>query len=449
MFIVRRITYKLYPSRSQAAALSEALRLHQRLYNAALEERIDAWRKAKKSISYVEQAASLTQIRREDPAYRGLNCHSLQQTLRRLDRAFRAFFARVKKKAKSAGFPRFKALDRYPGWSYDTHGDGFKFAFGESGRHGKLYLQGIGTLKARGKPRSPATRIVCADVCRTGDGWYLSLVVEALPDRVGGKAAGGLDWGVSRFATIVTDAEAGVEPVPVAAEAPAFATPSFEEIENPRYLRRQAKRLRIAQRALARAKRGSNNRRKARRRVVRLYAKVRNSRSDFQHQLTHRLIGRFGLIATEDLQVKNMSASAKGDPAEPGKNVRQKAGLNRSILDTAPAAFIAKLRYKAEEAGSQIVLHRPTETKASQTCPACGHVKKKDLYERTHVCGACGHVEDRDAAAARVMLKLALGLQPVHGREPAEEVDLAARPKTRAAGRRTSKPRLEQPARAA
>ena len=125
MFIKRRITYKLYPSRSQASALNEALRLHQLLYNAALEERIDAWRKARRSVSYVDQAASLTQIRKDDPAYRSLNCHSLQQTLRRLDRAFKAFFARFKKGVAGVGFPRFKALDRYPGWSYDTHGDGF------------------------------------------------------------------------------------------------------------------------------------------------------------------------------------------------------------------------------------------------------------------------------------------------------------------------------------
>ncbi|MCA3264715.1 MAG: transposase, partial [Azospirillum sp.] len=130
--------------------------------------------------------------------------------------------------------------------------------------------------------------------------------------------------------------------------------------------------------------------------------------------------------------------------------VRQKAGLNRSILDTAPAAFVAKLSYKAEEAGSRLVLHRPTETRASQTCPACGHVHKKSLSERTHACAVCGHVEDRDAAAARVLLQLALGVQPAaRGREPAGEVDSAERPVTRAKRRRTSKPCREQPARAA
>ncbi|MFN8760476.1 MAG: RNA-guided endonuclease InsQ/TnpB family protein [Tagaea sp.] len=441
MLVKRRLTYKLYPSRSQALALSEALRLHQRLYNAALEERIDAWRKARKSVSYVDQAASLTQIRKDDPAYRGLNCHSLQQTLRRLDRAFKAFFARVKKNAAGAGFPRFKSLDRYPGWSYDTHGDGFKFASGENGHNGKLYLQGIGTLKARGRSRNRPTRILCADICRTGDGWYLSLVVEALPDRIGGQAACGLDWGVARFATLVTSDARG--------EGPQATVSAFESIENPRHLLRHAKSLRRAQRALSRKRRGSNNRRKARLRVAKLHARVRNARNDFQHQITHQLVKRFALIATEDLQVKNMTASAKGTSAEPGKNVRQKAGLNRSILDTAPAAFVAKLSYKAEEAGSQLILHRPAETRASQTCPACGHVHKKSLSERTHACAVCGHVEDRDAAAARVLLQLSLGTQPTRGREPAGEVDSAARPVTRADRRRTLKPRLDSPATAA
>lgn len=447
MLVKRRITYKLYPSRSQVAALSEALRLHQRLYNAALEERIDAWRKTRKSVSYFDQAASLTQIRKDDPAYRSFNCHSLQQTLRRLDRAFKAFFARVKNNAAGAGFPRFKALDRYPGWSYDTHGNGFKFAPGENGRNGKLYLQGIGTLKARGQPRNRPTRILCADVCRTGDGWCLSLAVEALPDRIGGRAACGLDWGVARFATLVT--ETGVTS-DAQGDGPQATSPAFESIENPRHLLRRTKDLRRAQRALSRKRRGSNNRRKARQRVAKLHARVRNARNDFHHQVTSSLVKRFALIATEDLQVKNMTASAKGTSAEPGKNVRQKAGLNRSILDAAPAAFVAKLSYKAEEAGSRLILHRPTETRASQTCPACGNVHKKSLSERTHACAVCGHVEDRDAAAARVLLQLALGVQPAaRGREPAGEVDPAARPETRAKRRRTSKPCLESPARAA
>jgi putative transposase len=443
MLVKRRITYKLYPSRSQAAAMTEALRLHHRLYNAALEERISAWRKAGKSISYVEQAASLTQIRRDDSAYRGLNCHSLQQTLRRLDRAFKAFFARLKKRKASEppGFPRFKSFDRYPGWSYDTHGDGFKFASGENGHNGKLYLQGIGTLKARGRSRNRPTRILCADICRTGDSWYLSLAVEALPDRIGGQAACGLDWGVARFATLVTSDARG--------EGPQATFSTSEAIENPRHLLRHAKDLRRAQRALSRKRRGSNNRRKARLRVAKLHARVRNARNDFQHQITHQLVKRFALIATEDLQVKNMTGSANGTAAKPGKNVRQKAGLNRSILDTAPAAFLAKLGYKAEEAGSQLDLHRPTETRASQTCPACGHVHKKSVSERTHACAVCGHVEVRDAAAARVLLQISLGTQPIGGREPAGEVDSAARPVTRADRRRTLKPRLDSPATAA
>ncbi len=433
MPVKRRITYKLYPSKSQDGLLLATLKLHQQLYNGALEERISAYRKAKKSISYVEQAASLTVIRREIPEYRGLNCHSLQQTLRRLDRAYKAFFSRAKKGAASAGFPRFKALDRYPGWSFDTHGDGFKFTAGADWINGKLYLQGIGTLKARGRPRQRPTRIVCADIQRKDGGWYLSLVVEALPVRESGAAACGLDWGTSRFATIATET----------------TDDRFEGVENPRHLKRQMKNLKAAQRALSRAKRSSNNRRKARQRLAKIHVKVRNARLDFHHQLTHRLIGRFGLIATEDLQVKNMTASAKGSMEKPGKNVRQKAGLNRSILDTAPASFIAMLSYKAEEAGSQIVLHRPLETRASQTCPACGHVQKKTLGERTHACSQCGHVEDRDSAAARVMLKLALGLPLNDGREPADEVGLAERPATNANRRRTSKPRLEQTARSA
>src|SRR3954452_9861444 len=107
LLVHRRVTYRLYPAPAQAAEMERACELHRGLYNAALQERVDAWRLARKSVGYAEQCRSLTQVRRENPEYLGMNAQSLQVTLRRLDLAFRAFFRRVKA-GEEPGFPRYK-----------------------------------------------------------------------------------------------------------------------------------------------------------------------------------------------------------------------------------------------------------------------------------------------------------------------------------------------------
>jgi putative transposase len=120
----RRVTYKIYPSKAQADRLEWLMGKHCDLYNAALQERIDAYQKNGLSIFFKDQAKSLTEIRADDPEYRSINAQSLQSTLRRLDDAFKHFFRRVKGGSGKAGFPRFKAKQRDGGWTYPTHGDG-------------------------------------------------------------------------------------------------------------------------------------------------------------------------------------------------------------------------------------------------------------------------------------------------------------------------------------
>ena len=137
---LRKTTYRLYPTPKQAIALDALLRSHQQLYNAALEERISAWSKAGKSIGYADQCKSLTVLRRDLPEWAdAANCSSQQMTLRRLDKAFAAFFRRVKA-GQTPGFPRFKSLGRFPGFSFKTHGDGWRFTPEDGWRHGSLRL---------------------------------------------------------------------------------------------------------------------------------------------------------------------------------------------------------------------------------------------------------------------------------------------------------------------
>ncbi len=393
----RRATFKLYPSRAQIAALERLCDLHRMLYNAALEERIEAYRKAKVSISYADQCKSLTVIRQNDPAFLAVNAQSAQVTLKRLDLAFRAFFRRCRS-GETPGFPRFRSRDRFPGFGFKTHGDGFRFTPRDGWRHGKLRLSGIGEMTARGEVRTPG-RIVCGDIQRKADGWYLSLVVECEPHRERGHREAGLDWGVETFATL------------------AYAPGEYDQFANDRPLADEQDALRTEQRALSTALRSKRSKRalKAKKAMARRHRKVANRRKDRNHQITAHLVRAHKLIVTEELAVANMTASARGTTEKPGKKVAQKAGLNRAILDATPGSFLSMLATKAEEAGCELVILNTRKERPSQTCPCCRAVRKKALSEREHQCG-CGFKATRDQASALAMLAAGLKLA---GREPA------------------------------
>ena len=241
----RKVTYKLYPNASQADGLLALLRQHKDLWNAALEERIDAYRKTGKSISYEDQCASLTQIRQDLPDdWAQSNCSAQQITLRRLDKAFKAFFARCAK-GQSPGFPRFKSIARMPGLGFKGHGDGWRFApnIANEGRpddfvvvrwakHGTLRLQSLGHIKCRGQARSAGIIKSCELLYRYGE-WSVSVTLEcADADVVRMRTehhAFGADWGVNKLLTLVRTDGAHSEVV--------------ETIENPRWIKPNQERL--------------------------------------------------------------------------------------------------------------------------------------------------------------------------------------------------------------
>jgi putative transposase len=376
--VKRKITYRLYPSARQQTALSVTLRLHQQLYNAALEHRINAYKKRGKSIGFYDQCSELTDLRREIPDYASINAQSCQVTLKRLDLAFGAFFRRVKSGDKKAGFPRFKAYDRYSGFGYKTHGDGWKLLSGNQGKNGFLRLSGIGQIKLRGKAKHVGVLKTCEIQHKQG-AWYASITLKCSPARVCGEQAIGIDWGLETFATIAKH-DGGAE-----------------EIANPRILRKHLKALQVKQRSLSRKKRGSQNRTRAKLKVAKLHSQVANARKEFMHQMTAKIVKSSSLIAVEQLNVKGMSSHGGS----------YKKGLNREILSAAPGMFHQMLKYKAEEAGIEWVSIATRAVKPSQTCHRCGHQAKKKLCERRHVC-ACGADCSRDENAARVILHWAL-----------------------------------------
>jgi putative transposase len=382
--VTRKITYRLYPTAKQAAALLQIKQLHQRLYNAALEQRCTAWKRQRASVSLAEQSKDLTLLRAEDEDMRRVNAQSTQVTLRRLDLAFQAFFRRVRA-GETPGFPRFKSLKRFKGWGYKTPGDGWRLTAGEHMRHGHLRLSGVGKVRLRGGARTVGEPKTC-EIIHTHGKWHVSIAITCPPEREMGTEVLGLDWGVETYATIAKE------------------DGTIETVENPQFFRRSEAPLKTAYQARDRAQKFSYVWRKYNKKVARMHRKIARQRQDFQHKLSAKLVSQARVLCTEKLQVKHMTTRP-----QPKQDASGKAGLHKSILDGAPAAFLRMLRYKVAETGIGVYVEAPTrDMKPSQTCHACGKIEKKRLDQRWHLC-QCGARCSRDANSARVLL--AWGMQ--------------------------------------
>ncbi|WP_432870374.1 RNA-guided endonuclease InsQ/TnpB family protein [Microbispora rosea] len=390
MGVRRSFTFLLRPTAKQAAALAACLEDHRVLYNAALEHRRTAYRKAGVTVRYGDQSAELKHIRADDPEGQGRWSFSSQQaTLRRLDKAFAAFFTRVRE-GRVPGFPRFKGRGWFDTVTWPKDGDGCRWdSQPEHPSVTFVRLQGIGHVRVH-QHRPVRGRVKTISIKREGTRWYVILScgyvpAEPLPQT---GAAVGLDMGVASLVT----------------------TSDGNPLDNPRHLEASAGRLAAAQRALARRKRGSRRRRKAVARVAALHAKVRRQRLDYAHKQALTLVCDYDVIVHEDLQIANMTRSASGTIETPGRNVAQKSGLNRSILDAGWGVFLRVLAYKAESAGRELIAVNPANT--SRTCSRCGHCAKDNRRTQAEfACKACGHTAHADVNAAKNVLRAGLALR--------------------------------------
>jgi len=392
--------FRLYPTRKQLARLQETLDACRQLYNAALTERGDAYnfhvkqhpnyydesarlaRSREIGINYYSQANQLPEIKdlRED--YHDIHSQVLQDVLRRVQKAFDAFFRRCKH-GEEPGYPRFQGKGHYASFTYPQAG----FSLTHDNR---VCLSKIGAIKVKLHRTIKGTIKTCT-IKREGDHWYVVFACEVermpLPEN---HEAVGIDLGLLHFATLSTG----------------------ETIENPRYYRKAAKRLERLQQALSRKQRGSTRRRKAAKQVAKAHRKVANQRKDFLHKASKQLVNRYGTIVFEELQPANMSKRPKPKQDENGKylpnGAAAKGGLNKSIVDAGWAMFQQFCLYKAANAGREVLFVTPNYT--SQVCSGCGQVKKKDLSERWHSC-ECGCSLDRDHNAALNILRLGRSLQ--------------------------------------
>ena len=344
----------MYPTRQQAHQLEQTLDTCRRLYNLALADRKIAYEVEGISRSYEDQAAMLT-IERKNGNFTGIYAHCLQDVLRRLDKAFKAFFRRVKSGEKP-GYPRFKGAGWYKSFTYPDSETGYKL------EGSKLTLSKIGTIRIF-KHREVEGKIKTCTIKKDHLGrWYAVLVteIEDVP-AIEAKTAIGVDVGLKSLIT----------------------TSTGETIEYPRYYVQAEKKLAAAQRSLSRKKRGSANRRKAKVKVAKISNRIQNLRDEFLHQVSRKLVDSADIIVFEDLNINGML-----------KNHH----LAKHIQDHAWGKLIQFTQSKAAKAGKVVELVDARYT--SQKCSQCGIMVPKTLAERIHACPNCGLEMDRDLNAS-------------------------------------------------
>ena len=376
--------YRIYPTKKQAHLLQEQLTLCAELYNAALQERRDAYRMCGKNVTYTQQAAQLHEIKALRTEYASIYSQVLQDVLRRVDKAFKAFFQRVKA-GLTPGYPRYKSRVRYASLTYPHSG------FGIDGQ-GKLSLAKVGHFKLM--QHRPFKGIVkTCSITRSATGkWYASFSCdEVVPDVLPpSENQVGIDVGLKTFAYLSNG----------------------EQIENPRFFRTDAKRLAKASHRLSRAEKGTKARAEKRRVVARIHERIRWRRENFVQQQSRNIVNRFGLIAVEALAIRNMIKRPR--PRLDGETGRflpngasTKTGLNTSIADAAWSAFFRALLYKVEETGRTVIKVPPAYT--TQACSNCDHRQEMPLSMRIYTCEQCGVTYNRDHNASLNILLTAIG----------------------------------------
>ena len=340
------------------------------VYNRTLSLERSIYKKDNKhSFKYAEAANRLPDWKKKNPFLKDCNAQVLQQSLKDLERAYKNFFG------KRANFPKYKKKYRH---------DSIRFPQGVELDEVKqqIRLPKIGWMGYR-KSRDIIGTIKNVTVSRRGEKWDVSIqteyeVVSSAPN----PSEIGIDMGVKRFATL--------------------SNGDFVEPLNA--FKQEQEKLAKLQRKLARQKKGSRNSRKTKRKIARLHRYIADSRRDFLHKTSTKIAKNHSIICVEDLKVSNMSASARGTKESPGKNVKQKSGLNRSILDQGWYGFFQMLSYKLEQRGGKLI--KVDSRNTSRTCPRCGLVSAENRKSQaTFACIGCGYRSNADEVGAINILR--------------------------------------------
>ncbi|MDP3840998.1 MAG: transposase [Oxalobacteraceae bacterium] len=361
--------YELMPNGEQQRAMRRFAGSCRFVFNKALALQAENYAAGNKFISYVAMAKLLTGWRNGDetPWLKDAPCHPLQHALKDLETAYKNFFA------KRTDFPCFKRKGC---------GDSFRYPDPKQIRldqaNSRIFLPKLGWLRYRNS-RDVLGELRNVTVSQSGGKWFISIqtqreVKQPLPTAT---SAIGIDVGIARFATMSDGSH--IAPLN-----------SFKKHQQ---------RLARFQRSMSRKVKFSSNWKKAKVRVQQIHSRIANARKDFLHKTTTTISQNHALVCIEDLQVRNMSRSSKGDSEQHGKMVRQKSGLNRAILDQGWGEFRRQLDYKVSWNGGILLAVPPHHT--SQTCPCCSHVSKNNrLTQAKFLCVDCGYENHADVVGA-------------------------------------------------
>jgi putative transposase len=361
--------YELMPAGDQQRNLLRFAGSCRFVFNKALALQKSNHEDGGKFIRYVEMANQLPAWKSEFAWLKGSPSQALQHALKNLDLAFTNFFE------KRADYPRFKKRGCGDSFRFPQ---GFKLDQGNS----RIFLPKLGWLRYRNS-REVLGVVRNVTVNNRNDKWFVSIqTAREVKQPVALGAAVGIDLGVVRFATL----------------SDGTVVPSLNSFKG------QQAALRKAQQALSRKKKFSNNWKKAKAKIQSIHVRIANSRRDHLHKASTTISKNHAMVVVEDLQVSNMSRSAAGTVEQPGRKVRQKSGLNRSILDQGWAEFRRQLEYKVLWAGGLFLAVPPQNT--SRTCPRCGHVSKDNRKSQAgFACVACNFTENADLVGAINILR--------------------------------------------
>lgn len=372
------------------------------VFNRALALQNENHEAGNKYIPYGKMASWLVEWKNatETQWLKNAPSQPLQQLLKDLERAYKNFFQ------KRAAFPRFKKRGQNDSFRYPQ---GVKL----DQENSRIFLPKLGWMRYRNS-RQVTGVVKNVTVSQSCGKWYISIQTESEVSTPVHPSASmvGLDAGVAKLATL-SDGTV------------------FEPVNS---FQKKQKTLARLQRQLSRKVKFSNNWQKQKRKIQRLHSRIANIRRDYLHKVTTTVSKNHAMIVIEDLKVSNMSKSAAGTVSQPGRNVRAKSGLNRSILDQGWYEMRRQLEYKQLWRGGQVLAVPPAYT--SQRCACCGHTAKENrLSQSKFRCQVCGYTANADVNGARNILAaghavLACGEMVQSGRplkqEPTEMIQATA-----------------------
>ncbi|MEM6399630.1 MAG: transposase [Cyanobacteria bacterium P01_D01_bin.116] len=366
--------YKIKPTKEQAAKIDNTLNMLRHQYNFLLDQRFSWYEQNRCSVdrcslicylpelteqpNYYNQKASLTQLKKERPWYKGIHSQVLQEVPKRVEKAFDRWL-KGDVNGKKSGRPRFKGEGQYKTFTYQQ----FKQ---HHFSNGFIKLSKIGDVKVIvHRPIPDGFRIKTVSVTKKADGYYVTL---SLDDKTVPKVKPDFD----------TDKIVGID----AGLIDFIVTSDNERVKAPKYLRASERKLRKAQKRVSRRKKGSKRRKKAVEKLSRQHKKVADTRKDFHFKTANQLLKKYDVVAVEKLNIKGLARTR----------------LAKSIHDAGWGQFLTILTNKAENAGLLAIPVKPHGT--SQECSSCGHKVKKPLSQRIHNCPVCHTSLCRDHNAA-------------------------------------------------